>query len=69
MGLSRGRVYLVGVSRTIVDAHSAVGLPSLVFFATVVIGGALVLLYWGLWWKRQRGYFKATLQNNTHDRQ
>jgi len=31
-------------------------------FASVVIGGALVLLYWGLWWKRQRGYFKATLE-------
>ena len=23
----------------------------------VVIGTALVGVYWGMWWKRQRGYF------------
>lgn len=37
-----------------------------VAFAAAAIGGALVTLYWGQWWKRQRGYFKNNLQNNTH---
>jgi hypothetical protein len=30
-----------------------------VAFASVMVGGSLVALYWGVWWKRQRGYFTA----------
>ncbi len=32
--------------------------------AAIAIGGALVVLYWGFWWNRQKGYFVQTL---THD--
>lgn len=30
-----------------------------VAFAGVMVGGSLVALYWGLWWKRQKGYFTS----------
>ena len=30
-----------------------------VAFAGVIVGGSLVALYWGFWWKRQKGYFTA----------
>lgn len=35
--------------------------------AAAAIGGALVAVYWGLWWKRQRGYFKTNIQNNAQN--
>ena len=29
-----------------------------IFLAVAVTGASLVFLYWGFWWKKQRGYFK-----------
>ena len=52
----------VSLTRTVAQAdHPKVA------FAAAAIGGTLVTFVWGLWWKRQRGYFKNNLQNNPHN--
>jgi hypothetical protein len=30
-----------------------------VAFSAVMVGGSVVAAYWGLWWKRQKGYFRT----------
>ena len=47
------------LTRTVPEADS----PRIALAVTVT-GASLGFLYWGLWWKKQRGYFKNSPHNN-----
>jgi hypothetical protein len=56
----------------VVGGSAALNAPKVdypwVAFVAVVIGGSLVALYWGLWWKRQKRYFTAQPLTNPNVR-
>jgi hypothetical protein len=47
----------------VLAGSAALGVPDAdypwVAFAGVMVDGSLVALYWGFWWKRQKGYFTS----------